>query len=347
MTEKMTLEGLKATLEKRIKDIEQRPIEQIKIASFIELFCKYCSDNPYVCCTELGFQSLFYSLFKDAFKEAKTRGIDGIQGEVLRMQIDYRAYANLGLSISECADISILQKEYDKDADPHHYDYQKLVAAIEFEMNESAEHFFHDLAKLTHEDANIDKGYILHLSRQGNISARDKASDGAEEAGKFAKALYEIAKQGDENEIMSEAILTGFLDALKSIKANEIERKQEERKRENQQLEIFERKAIIEADMYPTERLKNEIKEMKVHSENLRQEIRELRIQIIWLEKLINKTEEVKSFEKLKEEIGKLKGANTECNTREITIAVCGNNLSSKEEEENYKIFTLKLPVWN
>ena len=57
------------------------------------------------------------------------------------------------------------------------YDYFKLLAAIEFGMNEAKEHLVDDIERLDHADANIVQGFIVHLYRLSNAELKFSGRD--------------------------------------------------------------------------------------------------------------------------------------------------------------------------
>lgn len=143
------------------------------LEDFLQEFIK----NPYLCYTEHGIHALFFQRLYDALPE-KDRYIEGLyEGKsfrVCRIQKEYPTYGNLGKSQRQHWDISVLADPSDKVI---RYDKQKLICAIEFGLNTSFAHLCEDSRRLRHKDANLGKGFVVHLYRLSEaykrISGRD------------------------------------------------------------------------------------------------------------------------------------------------------------------------------
>jgi hypothetical protein len=101
------------------------------------------------------------------------------QGQkVCVVQKEYPTSNKLGKPKRQHWDIALLASPPESKIDGREaYDYLKLDAVVEFGMNEVQEHLRDDIERLSHEDANLQQGFVVHLyrlSEPGNkFSSRD------------------------------------------------------------------------------------------------------------------------------------------------------------------------------
>ncbi len=137
-------------------------------------FCEEFIKHPYLCYTEHGQHALFYSNLYAALPEAH-RYINCQQQKVCVIQKEYPTAEKLDKPRRQHWDIAVLREEKDQK-----YDYIKLLAAIEFGMNEAKEHLIEDIRRLEHTGSNVEHGFIVHLYRLSQagqqFSGRDWSS---------------------------------------------------------------------------------------------------------------------------------------------------------------------------
>jgi len=81
------------------------------------------------------------------------------QQKVCAIQKEYPTAAKLDKPRRQHWDIAVLQD------DAIQYDYIKLLAAIEFGMNEAEEHLVEDIRRLEHPESNVENKFVVHLYR--------------------------------------------------------------------------------------------------------------------------------------------------------------------------------------
>jgi hypothetical protein len=150
------------------------------IRKTITEFCLNFITNPYLCYTEHGQHAQFYTMLYNVLPEEQ-RYITHKNQKVCVIQKEYPTAGKLGKPKRQHWDIAILSPEQeDTYIAGCSYDYLKLLAAIEFGMNESREHLEDDIERLCHDEANVEQGFIVHLYRlceSGNLfSGRDWSS---------------------------------------------------------------------------------------------------------------------------------------------------------------------------
>ena len=143
-------------------------------------FCQDFVNNPYLCYTEHGQHALYYSMLYKAIPEEQRYIICNNQ-KVCIIQKEYPTAGKLGKPQRQHWDIAILNSTQESKYDnASSYDYLKLFAAIEFGMNEAREHLEDDIRRLSHNESNVEHGFIVHLyrlSESGNrFSHRDWSS---------------------------------------------------------------------------------------------------------------------------------------------------------------------------
>jgi len=146
------------------------------IRKTITEFCLEFVRNPYLCYTEHGQHALFYSMLYNALPEQR-RYVTWQSQKVCVLQKEYPTAGKLGKPQRQHWDIAILKSSPESIQQENGYDYLKLLAAVEFGMNEDEEHLKDDIARLCHPEANLEHGFIVHLyrlSESGNLfSGRD------------------------------------------------------------------------------------------------------------------------------------------------------------------------------
>ena len=149
----------------------------------LEIICKTIADfclefirNPYLCYTEHGQHALFYSMLFNALPEQQ-RFQNWNNQKVSMLQKEYPTAGKLGKPQRQHWDIAILKSPPESVETKSSYDYLKLLAAVEFGMNEAEEHLEDDIERLCHPEANLEHGFVVHLyrlSESGNLfSGRD------------------------------------------------------------------------------------------------------------------------------------------------------------------------------
>ena len=128
------------------------------IRQTITNFCDEFINYPYLCYTEHGQHALFYSKLYSALPEEQ-RYLTCQQQKVCVIQKEYPTAAKLDKPRRQHWDIAVLKEGSIQ------YDYIKLLAAIEFGMNEAEEHLVEDIRRLDHADSNVEHGFIVHLYR--------------------------------------------------------------------------------------------------------------------------------------------------------------------------------------
>jgi hypothetical protein len=154
------------------------PIDQAAVteATLLE-FCKEFMRQPYLCYTEHGLHALFYSRLFDAFGQDEHRydWFDGLR--VCLIQKEYPTHHHLGRSRRQHWDISVLKAPLEGPGDTPAYDHFRLAAVVEFALNCGRGHLQDDIERLTHPEANVDRGFLVHLYRfsdgEFRVSDRD------------------------------------------------------------------------------------------------------------------------------------------------------------------------------
>ncbi|MCI5221099.1 MAG: hypothetical protein D3924_00080 [Candidatus Electrothrix sp. AR4] len=82
------------------------------------------------------------------------------------MQKEYPTADRLDKSKRQHRDIAVIKSPAESIcAEAAAYDYLKLAAAVEFGMNAPPEHLEEDIRRLTHQEANLRKGFVVHAYR--------------------------------------------------------------------------------------------------------------------------------------------------------------------------------------
>lgn len=158
----------------------------------IREFCVEFIRHPYLCYTEHGQHALFHTMLFNAIPEEE-RYTEWQRKRVCVLQKEYPTAHNLGKGRRQHWDVAVLCTP--PEPIPNRvksYDCLKLLAVIEFGLNEAVEHLIDDLERLGHAHANLVQGFAVHLYRlsepRATFSGRDwPASSGrrltAEEVG--------------------------------------------------------------------------------------------------------------------------------------------------------------------
>jgi hypothetical protein len=129
-------------------------------------FCINYLRNPYLCYTEHGIHALFFNLLYSAMPEDGRYALWRGQ-KVCIVQKEYPTFGCLDKPQRQHWDISVLQNplvsKYKEKMPP--YDCLCLDAIVEFGLNETEGHLKDDIQRLSHTDANVKQGFIIHLYR--------------------------------------------------------------------------------------------------------------------------------------------------------------------------------------
>jgi hypothetical protein len=127
-----------------------------------------------LCYTEHGQHALFYTKLYNNFPEDQ-RYTTWQRQKVCVIQKEYPTATNLGKPQRQHWDVVVLSVPPTNNYNgAEGYDYLKLLAGIEFGMNEAQAHLEDDIERLGHEKSNVIKGFIVHLYRLSD--ARQKFS---------------------------------------------------------------------------------------------------------------------------------------------------------------------------
>jgi hypothetical protein len=144
-------------------------------------FCLEFIQCPYLCYTEHGLHARFYTMLYNALP-ADQRYTTWHNHKVCVIQKEYPTAGPLGKPQRQNWDIALIKTPPQSLADgiASSYDFLRLAAVVEVGMNEAEEHLRDDLERLSHPDANVDQGYIIHLYRLSKpgapLSDRDRSS---------------------------------------------------------------------------------------------------------------------------------------------------------------------------
>ena len=128
-------------------------------------FCVELTRAPYLCCTEHGQHALFHTMLYNALPEEQ-RFATWYGNKVCVIQKEYSTAGNLGKSRRQHWDIAVIKTPPESiEGKPQAYDYLKLAAVVEFGMNEAKKHLVDDIERLSHREANVMQGFVVHLYR--------------------------------------------------------------------------------------------------------------------------------------------------------------------------------------
>ena len=140
------------------------------IRKIIQQFCSDFIENPYLCYTEHGQHALFYTMLFNALP-SEERYSEWQGKRICVIQKEYPTAGNLGKPQRQHRDISVIKTPVESAKSPP-FDYLKLAAVIEFGMNESVKHLLDDVERISHTDANVEQGFVVHLYRLSKAGAR-------------------------------------------------------------------------------------------------------------------------------------------------------------------------------
>lgn len=155
--------------------------------------------NPYLSYTEHGIHAIFFNLLYNALPE-DGRYASWCGQKVCVVQKEYPTLGCLDKPQGQHWDISILQNplvsKYKEKMPP--YDCLCLDAIVEFGLNETEGHLKDDIQRLSHTDANVKQGFIIHLYRLSTpgdyFSKRDWSPKSARILSK--ERVAELSKSG-------------------------------------------------------------------------------------------------------------------------------------------------------
>jgi hypothetical protein len=148
------------------------------IRKAIQDFCLEFYEHPYLCYTEHGQHALFYSMLYNALPPEQ-RYAEWQGKRICVIQKEYPTAGNLGKPQRQHWDISVIKTPLECLAGTSRYSYDclKLAAAIEFGLNECLEHLLDDVNRISHADANVEHGFIVHLYRLSKAGAKFSSRD--------------------------------------------------------------------------------------------------------------------------------------------------------------------------
>lgn len=136
-------------------------------------FCLEFIEDPYLCYTEHGLHALFYTMLYNALPTDQ-RYTTWHDHKVCIVQKEYPTARPLGKPQRQHWDIAVIKTPPQSIADgiASSYDYLRLAAVVECGLNEGEEHLTDDIKRLSHPDANVDQGFIIHLYRLSKSGAK-------------------------------------------------------------------------------------------------------------------------------------------------------------------------------
>ncbi|MEK7396478.1 MAG: hypothetical protein AAB116_06035 [Candidatus Poribacteria bacterium] len=147
----------------------------IIVEETIRTFCLEFLTHPYLCYTEHGLHALFYTRLYNALPPQQRYTVWNNQ----KLCVIQKEYPTAGLLDKPCRqhwDVAVIATHPQSMSNKQPtYDYLRLSAIIEFGLNEAKEHLQDDIMRVSHIEANTDKGYIVHLYRlsEPKLSGRD------------------------------------------------------------------------------------------------------------------------------------------------------------------------------
>ncbi len=164
--------------------LSQRQPHIAILENTIEAFCLRFLDEPYLCYTEHGLHALFSTWLYNALPPEQ-RYTDWYGRKLCVVQKEYPTAGALDKPRRQHWDIAVIQTPPQCWANKQPaYDYLRLAAIVEFGLNEARAHLEDDIARISHADANADKGYAIHLYRLSKpgekFSGRDWSSKSAQ-----------------------------------------------------------------------------------------------------------------------------------------------------------------------
>lgn len=142
------------------------PINQAEVTERVLLeLCKEFIRHPYLCYTEHGLHALLFNRLYAAFESEENRYATFNSHRVCLIQKEYPTHHHLGRSRRQHWDISVIKAPIADPGCKPAYDHFRLAAVVEFGMNCGAGHLVDDIERLTHPEANLDQGFLVHLDR--------------------------------------------------------------------------------------------------------------------------------------------------------------------------------------
>lgn len=140
-------------------------------------FCKEFVEHPYLCYTEHGQHARFYNQVYQAIAQ-DARYLDWDGQRICIIQKEYPTSGKLGKPQRQHWDFAVLKSPAESIIQgPNAIDFLRLIAAVEFGLNEGKEHLIDDIERLCHPESNLEQGFIIHLYRLSkpgqHISGRD------------------------------------------------------------------------------------------------------------------------------------------------------------------------------
>jgi hypothetical protein len=141
-------------------------VHQVEIVrGTIVRFCQEFLEDPYLCYTERGQHSLFYTMLFNALPEDQ-RYATFKDRKVCVLQNEYPTAGRLDKPQRQHWDIALLQTPFEPVArKTPAYDHLRLAAAVEFGMNVDLEHLKEDIRRLSHQQVHVRQGFVVHLYR--------------------------------------------------------------------------------------------------------------------------------------------------------------------------------------
>lgn len=172
-------------------------------------FCVQFITSPYLCYTEHGLHALFFTMLFNSLPDTH-RYIMWTGQRVCTIQKEYPTAGALGKPTRQHWDIAVIKSppESIAGASPS-YDYLRLAAAVEFGMNSTEQHLRDDISRLSHPEANVDRGFVIHLDR---LSAPGTLFSGRDWSARSGRVLSkeEVAAMSSDASL---EILYGMYDA--------------------------------------------------------------------------------------------------------------------------------------
>jgi hypothetical protein len=141
-------------------------------------FCLEFVETPYLCYTEHGQHALFYTRLYNALPPSQ-RYTTWQNHKVCVIQKEYPTAGLLDKTQRQHWDIAVIKTPPESIASGRTaaYDYLRLAAVVEFGLNEGIKHLIDDIERLSHADANVDRGFVIHLHRLSQPGAKMSERD--------------------------------------------------------------------------------------------------------------------------------------------------------------------------
>jgi hypothetical protein len=141
-------------------------------------FCLEFIQNPYLCYTEHGLHALIFAMLYNAIPDNQ-RYTTLHTHNVCVVQKEYPTAGFLGKPRRQHWDIAVIKTPPQSivNSVASAYDYLRLAAIVELGLNEAEEHLRDDIERLSHDDANVDHGFVIHLYRLSESGAKISQRD--------------------------------------------------------------------------------------------------------------------------------------------------------------------------